>query len=158
MTAQPYDDVAERARKLRDRIHEDYADAWDFKELPELVGVVESYARVDTANGPRVVCTLREVEGPEEAQRRYAVWLSQTALLNRFKELRPVQGEIVAIRYLGISDHAPAPGYSPAHRFRVEVDRPGSTFEWNSLQSDDAISSRVLYDTPPPPGDDDIPF
>ncbi len=170
------ENLHERAARLRERIEQGYADPWDFKELPELVGVVESYARVDTAYGARVVCTIVEPtsDSPDApAPRRYAVWLSSTALLNRFRELRPMVGELVAIRYLGQSDPAER-GRQPAHRFRVEVDRPGSTFEWASLEADDEPvlvvdreHDRVAHERavdaareerPPPPTDDDIPF
>jgi hypothetical protein len=103
------DETRDRAQRLRERVDADYADAWDFKELPLLVGVVESYARVETVHGPRVVCTIVEAE----SEWRYAVWLSQTALLRRFQELRPAIGELIAIRYLGVSDQPPKPGQSP---------------------------------------------
>jgi hypothetical protein len=163
----------ERAAKLRERISQDYAEAWDFKEIPQIVGVVESYSKVSTDNGLKVVCTIREVEGPEEAQKRYAVWLSQTALLRRFEELRPVTGELVAISYLGESDHVAKPGYNPAHRFRVEVDRQGADFDWESLGPDreargfarDEMTREEVeramaryHDERPPHDDSDIPF
>lgn len=126
-------ETVDRARALRERVEQDYADAWDFKEITTLVGIVESYASVTTENGPRVVCTLQEVEGA--APKRYAVWLSQAALLARFEDLQPAIGELVAIHYLGVSEHAER-GKSPAHRFRVEVDRPGSTFNWGIRAAD----------------------
>jgi len=154
------DETRDRAALLRDRVDQDYADAWDFKEIPIMVGVVESYARVDTVHGPRVVCTIAEVENGSGPPKRWAVWLSQTALLRRFQELRPAQGELVAIRYLGQSEQAARPGQSPAHRFRVEVDRQGETFDWSSFEADDEPPSRehAPGDHPPPHNDDDIPF
>jgi hypothetical protein len=149
------DETRDRAQRLRERVDADYADAWDFKELPLLVGVVESYARVETVHGPRVVCTIVEAE----SERRYAVWLSQTALLRRFQELRPAIGELIAIRYLGVSDQPPKPGQSPPHRFRVEVDRPGESFDWSRLEADDnVIPSTAPAATRLSPADDDIPF
>lgn len=149
------DEIRDRAAALRERVGTDYADAWDFKQLPLLVGIVESYARVETVHGPRVVCTIREVESAVDGGEppRYAVWLSQTALLRRFQELRPMTGELIAIRYLGQAEQPTRPGQSPAHRFRVEVDRPGESFDWSQLTADDEhIPAEQSRD------DDDIPF
>lgn len=160
-------EMRERLSKLRERVNEDYADAWDFKQIPVIAGKIESFARVDTTRGPKVVCTI--VEEDIEPPRRWAVWLSQAALLNRFQQLQPRVGELVAIHYLGQADEPVRAGESPPHRFRVEVDREGSTFEWGSLRS----QPEPVYDTnrlspqqhevameryAPPATDDDIPF
>jgi len=150
----------ERAARLRQKVETDYPDAWDFKEIPEIVGVVESIDRVDSDNGPRAVACIREVEG--SSQKRWSVWLSQAALRNRFMQLDIRPGELVAIRYLGVGE-ASRPGFSPPHRFRVEVDRSqgGSGFDWGSI--DDDIGRQVYanddgHERAPVPADEDIPF
>ena len=163
--------MEERASKLRERVHEDYAGAWDFKELGELVGIVESirWAKIDDV--PKVVATVKEVEGPEDARRRYAVWLSQAALFNSFRDLDIAEGELVAIRYLGQGEPARA-GLSGAHRFRIEVDRPGRRFSYSGAtaaptkayeQPTETEAGAMEHESAmeryaPPAADEDIPF
>lgn len=162
------DEMRERAARLRDRVDRDYPDAWDFRELPALVGVVESFARVETAYGARVVATVREVE----SDKRWAVWLSQAALFNRFRDLDVREGELVAIRYLGEGEPT-APGRNAPLRFRVEVDREGVTFDWEDVGNahedaprarrevapeDHAAHEAAMQRYAPTPTDDDIPF
>jgi len=122
------DETRERARALRERAGQDYAQKWDFDELPHLVGVIESINEVVLEGEARVVVTIAEVEGSNPE--RYAVWLSQAALRARFEELEPTEGELVSIRYLGEAEHAER-GKSPAKRFRVDVDRVGGSFSWD---------------------------
>lgn len=166
-----HETLAQRAARLRERIHEDYPDAWDFREIPELIGVVEGLTTVNTERGERIVVTIREVEGPADAPPiRRAVWLSQKALYERFRALNPAVGELVAIRYLGVSEHA-QPGQSPAHRFRVEADRPGERFvgwptpvrspaleQRTDAELDEAEHAAAMERYAPAPADDDIPF
>lgn len=121
--------IEERAAKLRERTEADYPAAWDFNEIPNVTGVVESIREAVGPLGKRIVVQVHEVEGPPEARKRYAIWLSQTALYNRFVDLRVGVGELISVTYLGESDHH-EPGQSPAKRFRVEVDRDGQAFSW----------------------------
>lgn len=136
--------LQERAAKLRHRVNQDYAPVWDFAELPEIVGVVETLKRVTIDGVDKVVATIAEVDG--EDPQRHAVWLSQRALYNQFVELDIREGELVAIRYLGVSDKA-QPGQSPAKRFRVEVDRGGSgsgTFSWSATDAPDPSTDHEI--------------
>ena len=163
--------MQERAARLRDRVHEDYADAWDFKEIPELVGLVESIKWTKIDGIDKAVATIKEVEGPEDARKRYAVWLSQAALFNGFRDLDVAEGELVAIRYLGQGEPARA-GLSGAHKFRIEVDRPGRRFSYAGTAATPTRAYDVPTDTEageleheaamqryaPPPADEDIPF
>lgn len=164
--------IDERAARLRDRGRQDYAEKWDFNELPEICGIVESIDVVQFTEGPVVVATVQE---PESGVRR-SIWLSQTALFNRFRDLRISPGELVYVRYIGEADHHEK-GKSPAKRFRVEVDRAGQAFDWRRVGEitgggDDTTSgngadvSREEHEaavdayaaTAAPTGDEDIPF
>lgn len=128
---QTHEEVKARHRDLVERGRQDYAQRWDFNEVAEIVGVVESI-EVITFKGdngedkPTPVVTIRD----EFTGERRSVWLSQAGLFNKFRDLAISPGESVYVRYLGEADHHER-GKSPAKRFRVEVDRVGQTFDWS---------------------------
>ena len=176
------DQIKARHRALVERGRQDYAERWDFNELPEIVGVVESIEVITFTgdNGepkPTPVVTVRD----EFSGVRKSIWLSQAGLFNKFRDLAVSPGESVYVRYLGESDHHER-GRSPAKRFRVEVDRVGQAFDWSRLgglppsqapvvttggdevatveltESEHEAAMAAYAEEHAPVGDDDIPF
>lgn len=134
-----HEDVKARLRGLVERGRQDYAQKWDFNENPEIAGVVESIDVVTFDDTPTPVATIRD----EFSGQRCSVWLSQTVLFNRFKDLAISPGELVYIRYLGEADHAER-GKSPVKRFRIEVDRQGTAFNWARFGGSSPSSTAIV--------------
>jgi hypothetical protein len=101
---------------------EDYPESWlpwKVADQPRtLVGTVADYSKgPDFGYGPCWICTVTDRCG-----KPWSVWLSQEVLRRQFEEERPMPGEQLSLRYMGMQDKPKrgGPGY---HRFRLTVQR-----------------------------------
>jgi hypothetical protein len=101
---------------------QEYPESWlpwkDAAQPRSLVGDVASYELgPDLGYGRNWICTVTDREG-----KPWSVWLSQKVLLGEFEEQRPMPGERIVLRYIGLQEE-PKGGGPAYHRFRLTVER-----------------------------------
>jgi hypothetical protein len=150
----------ERSAALREKMEEPLPESWIAKEAgEELVG---TFVRLDQGRTDAFGAAWIVVVETEKGEHK-SVWLFHQALLNEFRRVRPVPGELIGIRYGGkkpVKNQTPGRA-SSYHDWKVVVDRAqnAATTDWAVLGSDggDVFAPTVedeLKQTP----EDDLPF
>lgn len=115
----------DRAQLLRDRLEVDYPAPWKPAPGETITGV---FARIEHGWAKHAKeCAIMVLADPT-TRVETSVWLMHAALKAKLAKERPAIGELVAIKYLGISES------SDAAMYRVTVDRPtGASVDWDRI-------------------------
>jgi hypothetical protein len=105
-----------------------YPPAWRPTTGDILVGIVEGYDVGFTPYGSVRTCMIVE----EGTHRKYSIWLSSTVLLSLFERFKPLPGERLGLRYLGVD------AQKRYHKFRLLVDRP-QALDFSALGGEEVV-------------------
>lgn len=136
--------MQERADQLKGRLTAENPEAWNFDEQPEVVGIYTRLERAHTAYGPKWVIELKLLDDTVRS-----VWLFHTALRNELAKLKPVEGELLAIAYLG--KKRTEDGRTEYDAYRVVVDRGPTAHAWDAV-AETVTGDQVAAPEPAPAG------
>lgn len=123
--------VEERLRAQADAGH---PDTWQPSQAGQsLTGRVVRYSQATTSRGDRV--WIMVVESLRNPGTFASVWLLHTTLRNEILEQRPHPGEVVFLRYEGLTQ--PKGGGEEYHKWSVVIDRDGTSEHGLPWQSGD---------------------
>jgi hypothetical protein len=147
----------DRVAAARARLDEPRPEAFRFTQAGDTIaGTVVRLDSADTDYGP---CRVVVVDPGDGGLR--SIWLFHDALLSQMQKLRPMPGDVIAVRYLGRTRSAAGRSY---HDYAVATDAARGQFEWDSPSARPPQPDRDEHHQAPAGGreanpfDDDPPF